>query len=341
MNKKLCFIIPYFGKFPNYFPLFLKSCAANPDFNWLIFTDDDTPYAYPQNVERVLTTFAEIKKLFESKFDFRIALDKPYKFCDFKPTYGYVFEDYLKDFMFWGHCDIDTIMGNLGETLTDGFLSQYDKIFALGHMTIYRNTPENNKMFMKEYKGRSYVEYLSKPENFNFDEDTMYDFNVHNLFKTENKRVFDEDLSLNFAVSRLKFRRMYYVGLESHIPTYGHEMEQFRKALYLWDRGNVCRYYMDGDKLTKENYLYLHLQSRPMYVMPGVEDVETFRISPNVFSAFDGKVDREYFQSFHPFVKYPELGSVRITYCLRRIEGCVRNCSSTVLKRIKGKRNSR
>ncbi len=336
MNKKLCFIIPYFGRFPNYFPLFLKSCAANPDFNWLIFTDDETPYEYPPNVKRVLTTFAEIKKMFVSKFDFKIALDKPYKFCDFRPTYGYVFENYLKDYSFWGHCDIDTVMGNLGETLTDDFLSQYDKIFALGHMTIYKNTPENNRVFMKEYKGRSYVEYLSRPENFNFDEDTMYDFNVHNLFKHENKRVFDEDLSLNFAVSRLQFRRMYYVGLESHIPTYGHEMEKYRKALYLWDKGDVCRYYVANGNIVKETYLYLHLQSRPMYVMPNVQKAETFRISPNVFSAFDDNVDKEYLLSFCPFVKYPQLGSVRIGYCWRRIEGCARKVVRAVLKPIKG-----
>lgn len=39
MNK-CCFVIPYFGKFNNYFPLYLKSCTCNNDFNWLIITDD-------------------------------------------------------------------------------------------------------------------------------------------------------------------------------------------------------------------------------------------------------------------------------------------------------------
>lgn len=110
MNKKLCFIIPYFGRFPNYFPLFLKSCGANPDFNWFIFTDDETSYEYPQNVERVLTTFEEIKKVFVSKFDFKIALDKPYKFCDFRHTYGYEFEDYLKGYSFFGDIAILTLL---------------------------------------------------------------------------------------------------------------------------------------------------------------------------------------------------------------------------------------
>ena len=35
--EKVVFIIPYFGKFNNYFQLFLNSCAYNKKFEWLIF----------------------------------------------------------------------------------------------------------------------------------------------------------------------------------------------------------------------------------------------------------------------------------------------------------------
>ena len=48
--KKCIIILPYFGKFNNYFNLFLKSCEKNPDFSWLIFTDDKSKYNYPENV---------------------------------------------------------------------------------------------------------------------------------------------------------------------------------------------------------------------------------------------------------------------------------------------------
>ncbi|WP_368731163.1 DUF6625 family protein [Lacticaseibacillus paracasei] len=36
--KKCCFVIPYFGNFPNYFQLFLNSCKKNPHYDWLFFT---------------------------------------------------------------------------------------------------------------------------------------------------------------------------------------------------------------------------------------------------------------------------------------------------------------
>ena len=306
--KRVCLIIPYFGKLPNYFQLFLKSCAANSDYNWLIFTDDNTAFDYPNNVTRVLTSFEEIKKLFVSKFDFKIALDTPYKFCDFKPTYGYVFEEYLKDYLFWGHCDIDTIMGDLSQFLTEDFLSQYDKIFALGHMTLYRNTPENNRIFMRPYKGKIlYEKYLANPKICAFDEDCKDEYNIHSIFKAEGKRVYEGDFSLNFDISNFLFRRVRYVGIQSRPLTHGHIAENVKDALYLWNKGKVCRYYVVNDGIVKESFLYVHLQMRKMFLMPKVFDSECIRISPNVFSSFDDKIDKKYFHSFHKVVYYPGL----------------------------------
>ena len=42
MKSKVTFIIPYFGKLPNYFDLFLKSCKYNGGYRWIVFTDDKT-----------------------------------------------------------------------------------------------------------------------------------------------------------------------------------------------------------------------------------------------------------------------------------------------------------
>ena len=51
--KSICLIIPYFGKFKNYFPLFLKSCSYNPTVDWLVFTDTSERYVWPENVHRI------------------------------------------------------------------------------------------------------------------------------------------------------------------------------------------------------------------------------------------------------------------------------------------------
>ena len=66
---KAIFIIPYFGHFNNYFQLFLNSCAYNRDFDWLIFTDDQTNYKYPHNVRVEYCSFQDIQNKFREKFD--------------------------------------------------------------------------------------------------------------------------------------------------------------------------------------------------------------------------------------------------------------------------------
>ena len=50
-------VLPYFGKLPNYFPLFLNSCRFNPTIDWLVYTDSDQKMDWPENVKVTKTTF--------------------------------------------------------------------------------------------------------------------------------------------------------------------------------------------------------------------------------------------------------------------------------------------
>ena len=120
ITKRAALIIPYFGgEFPNYFQLFLNSCEKNQDFTWMIFTDNRTKYRYPNNVKKISMSFGEMVSRVRSKFDFEICLDRPYKLCDYKCAYGYIFGDYLKEYDFWGHSDCDLIYGRLSDFITD------------------------------------------------------------------------------------------------------------------------------------------------------------------------------------------------------------------------------
>ena len=68
---KLAFVIPYFGKLPTGFPLWLASCRQNPSVDFLLFTDDRTGYDYPENVRVEYTTFEAVRALLQNCFDFR------------------------------------------------------------------------------------------------------------------------------------------------------------------------------------------------------------------------------------------------------------------------------
>lgn len=281
--KKCCFIIPYFGSLPNYFPLFLKSCGYNPDFNWLLFTDDETPYNYPDNFRKVSISFSELQSLVQSKFDFSISLDRPYKLCDYKPAYGYIFENYLNDYECWGHCDVDTIMGKISDYVTEEMLRNYDKLFCLGHFIIYKNTQENNRLFMSEYNGEYlYKKVFSNPEILVFDEELLNRNNINQIFLQKGKKVFQEDYSLNFSIFYKNFLRVKFYGVENGYRN-AYLVETPRASICVWAEGKICRYLKEGDDLICEEYMYMHLQQRRMYYPKGIINAKYIHIIPNAF----------------------------------------------------------
>lgn len=146
--KRIAFIIPYFGKFNNYFNLWLESCRNNPTVDWFILTDNKDNFDFPENVHKIATTLEQVRQHFSSVFGFEVALAKPYKLCDMKPSYVYVFQDLVKDYDFCGWCDVDLIWGNIRSFLADEVLDNYDMISRWGHCTLIRNTKEMRKLFM-------------------------------------------------------------------------------------------------------------------------------------------------------------------------------------------------
>ena len=60
---RVCFILPYFGKWPVWTPLFLESCSQNKGFTWLLFGNQKGLKNTPTNVKWQKMTLAQaIKK---------------------------------------------------------------------------------------------------------------------------------------------------------------------------------------------------------------------------------------------------------------------------------------
>lgn len=289
MTKKCCFIIPYFGKLPNYFQLFLHSCAYNKSYDWLLLTDDTTPFVYPDNVKRVSMDFSCLKQMFTSKLEMEIALSKPYKLCDFKPAYGFLFSEYLTDYKFWGHCDIDTIVGCLDNFITDELLDNFDKIFCLGHFILYRNTPGINKVFMT---GDHYKKIFSTEDICFFDETPSRDITItiEKLFKDRQLRIFSKSFAMNVHVPGTLFHQHEYIrDCDEYIKKQGYfKLERNKKALYIWKEGKILRFYMNKtNEMVKEEFMYIHLQKRKMrMLMNPNEKMQMFKIVPNAFMPF-------------------------------------------------------
>jgi hypothetical protein len=96
----------------------------------------------------------------------------PYKLCDFKPAYGFLFEKHLTGYDFWGHCDLDIIFGDIRAFMTHELLENYDVIssrhdYVTGSFALYKNTPEVNTLFMKS---KDFQFVFTSPNHFCFDE---------------------------------------------------------------------------------------------------------------------------------------------------------------------------
>ena len=48
---KICLIMPYFGKWPRWFDIYMETCRHNPMIDWIFFTDCKIPKSHPKNVK--------------------------------------------------------------------------------------------------------------------------------------------------------------------------------------------------------------------------------------------------------------------------------------------------
>ena len=113
-----------------------------------------------------------MKADFQKKFDFEICLPGIYKLGDYKPLYGYLFEELIKDYDAWGYLDVpDEICGKVSDFVNEEAFSKSDKLMARGHMTIFRNTPEVNRRFMADTgEDFDYKDIFSSDHFYNFEE---------------------------------------------------------------------------------------------------------------------------------------------------------------------------
>jgi hypothetical protein len=174
MNK-ICFVVAYFGKWPIWFPAFLQSCKKNPTVNWIFFTDCGSPAHHSLNVVFYNKTLSQLRELIKKKIGKESILKDAYKLCDYKSAFGILFEDYLKDFDFWGHCDLDIIWGDIRKYTTEEILDKHD-IFSTrkrrmsGHFSLFRNTRSINQLFRQSSE---FAEVMQKVACRGFDEEGM------------------------------------------------------------------------------------------------------------------------------------------------------------------------
>lgn len=300
----LCLVLPYFGPLPNYFPLWLESCRQNCDVNWLLFVDQKDPLDTPTNVTVIRTSFDEVRTRVQSIFDFPISLDHPYKLCDYKPSYGEVFERELATFDFWGFCDLDTIWGNLRKFLTREMLYNYDRIFGGGHLSVFRNAGEVNEVYRQGGTDGtlSYRDVFASSQSFAFDEWGPEENGLNQIFSNQGRRF-------HLATMPYADVKVRQYGLRTNRDGFTldpgvAELERRKRHIaYTYSEGSLRQHAIDGEsgQLISQEEAYIHLQKRPMLLHSGIDPKSGFAIlPPNRFQPLPSEVDAKYLRKCAP-----------------------------------------
>lgn len=245
--KSIAIIVCYFGKFRKDFRMWLKSCEKNSTIDWIIFSDCEEQVELPKNVKIIRKTLQEIKQMAEEKLEIKIYLEEAYKLCDFKVAYGYIFKEYLKDYDYWGYCDLDMIFGDIRNFLNDNLLGEYDKYYQLGQLSIYANNYENNTRFMREGENLYYKKVFSNHNIFVFDEIAgIYQFYINNNWKMY---INDDDYAdINKYNKRLKTTIV---------------KKNFKFQTFLWNDGKLYRIFEDNKgEIVYDELIYIHYSKK-------------------------------------------------------------------------------
>ena len=260
-------IIPYYGAFPNYFQLYLDSVEINSDIlKIMLITDIDVSnYKIPSNViiinlsisqvrERIVLYF---KKYHNINVNSNDVLMTPYKLCDFRVIYKFLFLDIfekigINDNDYWGWSDCDLIYGNILKNIPE--IRKYEFIGWHGHFTAIKN---NNL----------YDTYLLDIDN------------LKNDLLSEINKVTDErsyrDMIKKYIIKNFSFINLKGINpltdtkyfLDIIPPRYSlfHTSDKKEIKYIVFDKKNK-NLIASFKNLDDKEYIYAHLQKRKMEV---------------------------------------------------------------------------
>lgn len=271
--KKIAVLTFCFRDLPNYFPIWLKAAGENKTIDFIVVTTDKTSYISPHNVKIINKTFDEIIAKAQAKLGFKLNITDPYKLCDLRPAFGYLFSEWFKGYDFWGGCDLDIVLGDIRKFITESILEKNDKILTRDHFHLYRNTKEVNERFMLPVYGKK--EFYKRV----FTDDKLYCFGerkpwgMFKIYQDYGFTMYDEPI-----VADIQYKNFNFI-VNSEIG------ERYYPQIFAWEDGQLYRYKLSEIGLEKDEFMYIHLQKRPMNMKN--KESNNFIIVPNEFSDFE------------------------------------------------------
>lgn len=242
-HHRIAMLIPYFGKIPDYFDLWLRTAEYNHNWDFFLYTDLAFPVESGSNVKVKYMTFAQLQSRIRERLGSDCVIGDPYKLCDYKPAYGVLFQEDLVGYDFWGFCDIDVLLGDLDDYVTDELLACNDKLFDLGHFCLMRNSPKMNELYRQEYPCVLPCSYA---------------------FRTNYICHFDENGTIAYAPEYDSSLRLYTEYSFFDVPFNSYPMLYDHTEVYVrWQNGKLELCLPCGQAV--RSVMYVHLQKRTMH----------------------------------------------------------------------------
>jgi len=171
-QSSICFVIPYFGKWPDWMSYFLLGCQYNPSINWVLYSDCGSIKDLPKNVQIVEISYADYCQKVSDALNIKFEPTNPYKLCDIKPCLGFIHKDKLHAYDFWAFGDLDVMYGDLRSYFTEERLKN-KSLFSTharrisGHLCLIKNNEEMRVAFKRV---PNWMAMLAKNEHLAFDE---------------------------------------------------------------------------------------------------------------------------------------------------------------------------
>ena len=165
--------------------------------------------------------------------------------------------------------------GRLGAFITEEMLKTYDRIGSIGHLTLYRNTEDNNRVFSQTDR---YKEVFTTEKGCGFDE--WLPDNVNEIYIESGRKIDLQNSGADINSYRTTLQTVDY-DLEKRC----YVKSPVTNSVFFWDNGRLMQLYARGER----EYPYVHLQKRPMKDMRTGKTPERFFVLPNRF--VDGDAD--------------------------------------------------
>ena len=261
--QKIVIIFPYFGTLPVQYKMWRASALKNPTVDFLFFTDADVEPA--KNILVHNMRFEEFQKITQQAFDFPIVLNRPYKLCEYKQAYGYILQEYIKEYDFWGFGDLDLVYGDLRSFFTEEVL-KHKFLLGWGHLTLLHNDQDTNSYFMKQVDG-----YQNYQDAFTTSKITFFDEYGYKGCSDKWRECRPDDCWLEWPFDNIAFPKQSY---HFNSTTRG-----WKQVIFEHVENKLYMLRFNNGQLEKKESLYAHFQHRG-FTKDKVTDYSHFLITP-------------------------------------------------------------